>query len=173
MPSSFNTAGQSKYKTRSTVCASPPITPSTSYTSEPLHPYLIYIHIHATPTAMPKGSTDGDILVRQGNIKYLQHGVYNIAYDPTTPVSSGTRPSNHGNAPVGTYVVRLLRGVFQIAPQLLVCHFLCILWKSAGPALNIYLSASLLDIVRSRSSLLVISGLMCILTRSMVAWRVA
>ena len=111
------------------------------------------------PTPTSRGLDSGDIVAQQANIKCLQQGIYKIAFDSTSPMSAGARAQLRNDVHGGPYAARLLRDVFSIAPELLIFHFLCTLWKSMEPALNLHWSAVLLSLVSaiSRASLLSVS----------------
>lgn len=98
------------------------------------------------PTIIPTShDLDSGRTAPPGNIQYLQRGIYTIAYDPASSMSSGTRACNIVDA--RPFAVRLLYDIFLIAPRLLILHFLCAFWRSLEPALNLHVSALLLALV--------------------------
>jgi len=102
------------------------------------------------PTEIPTGYDLASNHTTRGNIRYLQRGIYTIAYDPASPMSAAARVRNGVDA--RPFAVQLLYDIFFIAPRLLTLHFLSALWKSLEPALNLHVSALLLAVVCHSSS---------------------
>lgn len=106
---------------------------------------------------------DGDRSTDQGELTTFNRGIYTVAYDSHwssadppcelkeakgKDVPQASAPSTERkNEKPRSFIKELLLETLDIAPLLLLAHFLGALWRSVESALQIYFTAKLLMLV--------------------------